>query len=89
MKEETIKVCSNNDNLLNKKPVENVPPLTDELIQKIKAQPIPSARLVRNLNGATQLEINGNIEPFSFGTICLYTGEESPYVLKSCPILAE
>ncbi len=58
-------------------PIEEVPPLTEELLQRIRNQPVPAAELVQHSNGATQLSINGNVKPFLFGTEVYWTPREN------------
>ncbi len=61
-------------------PVENVPPLTDELIEKIDARPVPDAGLKKLPNGSVGLYINGMHYPFVFGATPLADSMDSWHV---------
>lgn len=48
-------------------PIEEVPPLNDELVEYVKNQPIAQAKIKANDRGSHQLFINGKQVPFVFG----------------------
>lgn len=59
---------------------ENVPPLTEEMVNRIASEPVSSAKLGQLENGTRQMLVNGRRMPFIFGCMPMFEPMEDWHV---------